>query len=176
MSKIINMKFIKSFLFGITGLFCFATVLSLLIPSHIKVSRTILINADREKIHHSIALLQNWQNWNPLFKNDSIKIVYTKPDSSACEIIKNEQRSELVFLAKDSTSVKFKLQSKGEDEIQNEIILSSIPHQSAIQVEWRSDTKLKWYPWEKFYGIFIDKLTGPGYEMSLQALKNYLEK
>jgi hypothetical protein len=43
-------------------------------------------------------------------------------------------------------------------------------------VEWRSLTRLHWYPWEKFYAIFMDKITGPGYEAALNGLKEIVEK
>jgi hypothetical protein len=53
--------------------------------------------------------------------------------------------------------------------------MNPVTDSSAMQVEWRVLTKLKWYPWEKFYGIFIDKLTGPGYEVALNNLKELAE-
>ena len=44
-----------------------------------------------------------------------------------------------------------------------------------MQVEWNAVTRLKWYPWEKFYGIFIEKSSGQGYEDALNSLKTYVE-
>jgi hypothetical protein len=34
---------------------------------------------------------------------------------------------------------------------------------------------MKWYPWEKFSGIFVDKMTGPGYQAALNELKDFVE-
>jgi len=45
-----------------------------------------------------------------------------------------------------------------------------------LQVEWRAITHLKWYPWEKFAGIFVSEMTGPGYQQALDALQKYIEQ
>ena len=67
------------------------------------------------------------------------------------------------------------LQREGENEVINMISILPLPDSNQVQVEWRSLTKLKWSPWEKFYGIFVEKLTGPGYEAALNSLKSYTE-
>jgi hypothetical protein len=174
-----HMRLIKAFLTGVAGLFIVITLLSLLIPSKVKVSRTALINnTSTAKIIAQIADLYNWKNWHPVFKNTDTKINITPEagsDNTSAEIIYGGKSAKLLITSADSNSVKFTLQSTGENEIQNEILVSSIPDQSNVQVEWRAINKLKWYPWEKFYGIFIDKLTGPGYDDALKGLKDYLE-
>jgi hypothetical protein len=34
---------------------------------------------------------------------------------------------------------------------------------------------MKWYPWEKAKGIFLDKVSGPQYEAALANLKKAVE-
>jgi hypothetical protein len=173
------MRLIKAFLTGAIGLFLVMTMLSLLIPSKVKVSRTTLINnTTKTKVIEQVAILSNWKNWHPVFRNSDTKInMVTRAGNSntSAEIIYGAKSVKLLVTSADSNSVKFTLQSPGESDLQNEIFISSIPNQANVQVEWRALNKLKWYPWEKFYGIFIDKLTGPGYEESLKGLKDYLE-
>jgi len=36
--------------------------------------------------------------------------------------------------------------------------------------------KLKWYPWERFYGIFMDHIIGPAFDKGLEELKTYTEE
>ena len=174
------MRLIKAFLAGAIGLFVVITLLSLLIPSKVKVSRTTLINnTTRAKVFEQVSNLSNWKNWHPVFKNSDGKmnvITEASTGNSSAEIIYGDKSARLVVTSADSNSIKFILQSPGENEIQNELIISSIPQQANVQVEWRALNKLKWYPWEKFYGIFVDKLTGPGYEAALNELKDYIEK
>ena len=44
------------------------------------------------------------------------------------------------------------------------------------QLTWNVNIELGWYPWKKFGGIFLDKVTGPQYEAALQNLKMAAEK
>lgn len=171
------MRLIKAFLAGITGLFIFVTLLSLLIPAHPKVSRTIMINTDsKEKVMAQVKSLSNWKNWQPLFASDSSKVVLGKLDGDegvSCTVTYGEKVTHLKIIKADSSSVTFTLNAEGESEVVNQIFFSSLQQQ--IRVDWVATTNLHWYPWEKFYAIFIDKLTGPGYEASLNGLKQFVE-
>lgn len=173
-------QFIKAFLIGFTGLFIVITLFSLLIPSRVRVSRaTIIYDVTKANVLQQTAHVENWTNWHPVFKGDSAKL--TCPDTSnitikTCNIFHNGRVTQLSVTAVDTSSIKFDLRATGENNISNELVFTSLPEQHSVQVEWRAITKLKWYPWEKVYGIFIDKLTGSSYEQALDGLKNFLEK
>ncbi len=170
------MRFVKAFLVGVSGLFIIVTLFSLLIPSKVQVVRTVLINGTTSaKLVGQLSEFNQWKNWHPIFTVDSAAITAT--DNTA--VSKIVHRGKELFITKqfsDSAVVKFLLQSKGEDDIANEIHFAALPAQDNVQVSWVATTHLHWYPWEKFYAIFIDKLTGSGYEQALNGLKNYLEK
>ena len=174
------MRFIKAFLFGITGLFIMITLLSLLIPSRVKVSRIVVVNKTAiNKIYQQIAELKEWKNWHPVFKPGLAAINFgnvTTGNNASCDIVYNSKTTHLIITSADTSSVKFTLQSQGENSIENNIILTPLPTQQAMQVEWQAINKLHWYPWDKFYAIFIDKISGPGYEAALNGLKDFIEK
>jgi hypothetical protein len=175
------MHLIKAFLVGATGLFIIITLFSLLIPSNVRVSRAILINnTNTVSVYQQIINFENWKNWHPIFRVDSAKLNWQPPaiagKDSVC-IIRHHGKDVIIqLLSADSTSIKFSLKSQGENDISNDVVITSSPAQKSVQVEWRAITKLHWYPWEKFYGIFIDKLTGAGYEGALNGLKEFMEK
>ncbi len=173
------MRLIKAFLAGIIGLFVFITLLSLLIPAHPKVSRTVVINtAAKEKIIQQIKNFGNWKNWQPLFASESAKVIYGKMqegEGGECNVEYNNKTTRLEIIKSDSSSINFIVKAEGENEITNQIVISSLQPSQQIRVDWVATTHLNWYPWEKFYAIFIDKLTGPGYETSLNNLKQYVE-
>ena len=170
------MRFVKAFLMGVSGLFIIVTLFSLLIPSRVQVVRTVLINSTTSsKVAGQLNEFNQWKNWHPIFTVDSA--VISETDNAA--VYKILHRGKELFITKqfsDSAAVKFLLQSKGENELSNEIHFITLPAQDVVQVSWVATTHLHWYPWEKFYAIFIDKLTGSGYEQALNGLKNYLEK
>lgn len=175
------MRLIKAFLVGAIGLFIIITLFSLLIPSRVRVSRAVLINnTSNDAVYRQVAILKNWKNWHPIFTMDSAKMFSYPPTTAGKDsgyTFNHRGRDiNITILSADSGSFQFLLQADGENDIDNDILITSLPSQNAVQVEWRAITRLHWYPWEKFYGIFIDKLTGPGQEAALNGLKDFIEK
>jgi hypothetical protein len=174
------MRLVKVFMAGFIGLFMVITLLSLLIPSTVKVTRTTIINnSSATKVYEQVSVLTNWKNWHPVFKSGESTIVFSPPATAGnfpyCEIMHGSKSARISIVSADINSVKFVLQSPAENDVTNQLFISAIPGQNNVQVEWQALNKLNWYPWEKFYGIFIDKLTGPGYDAALEGLKTYLE-
>ena len=173
------MRFIKAFLVGATGLFVVITLFSLLIPANVKVARNTTINStDRNKIIAQVADLKNWKNWHPIFAAEGAVTNFGSISSgknASCDVQYKDKVIHLLITFADSSLVSFILQSKGENSISNQIRLYPLEGLNQTMVEWTSVTHLHWYPWEKFYAIFMDKLTGPGYEMALEGLKKYVE-
>ncbi len=173
------MRFIKAFLFGATGLFIIITLISLLIPSKAKVTRTVVIDkGTKEKIYAQVNDLQNWKNWHPSFATGLAIINLGKQTAGIggnCDVIYNNKTTHLQITGADTASITFTLTAPGENDITNKIYCYTIADQQT-KVNWQSITQLHWYPWDKFYAIFIDKLTGPGYEAALNGLKTFIEK
>jgi uncharacterized cysteine cluster protein YcgN (CxxCxxCC family) len=175
------MRFVKAFFVGIIGLFIIITLLSLLIPSRVQVVRTVAIYATTPAAAiKQIAEVVNWKNWHPIFTMDSAVIksrsLSASGKSMSYIILHRQKESIITVLSADSATVNILLQSPDEYDITNELSALAIPGQDCVQVSWKAITQLHWYPWEKFYAIFIDKLTGPGYDLALTGLKDYLEK
>jgi hypothetical protein len=172
------MRLIKAFLVGATGLFIIITLLSLLIPSGARVGRTIMIdNVAKDKIYAQVYDLQNWKNWHPSFSPGLATVNFGKVTAGvdgSCDIIYNNKTTHLKITKTDTAVIAFALTATGENDIINEIHFYSIDGQQT-RIDWEAVTQLHWYPWDKFYAIFIDKLTGPGYETALNGLKHFTE-
>lgn len=173
------MRLIKAFLVGITGLFIVITLLSLLITANPSVSRTVVVNdATTSKVYEQVADLKNWKNWHPLFAADSATVNFgsvTRGENASCDITYHNKTTHLVITKTDTTAIYFTLTAAGENDISSQVVFSAVPSSQQIRVDWIAKTHLHWYPWEKFYAIFIDKLTGPGYETALNGLKLFIE-
>jgi hypothetical protein len=169
------MRLIKGVFVIIISLFSMITLFSLLIPSSVRISRAVVINnTHAPAIVQQLLPFENWKNWHPIFTTDSASYNRDAKDRNF-HILHRQQ--DIVFILKDSdsSSIHFLLKVKGENDVQNEMVIHSLPAQEAVQVEWRTITTLKWYPWEKFYGIFLDQLTGASYEGALNGLKRFIE-
>lgn len=171
------MRLLKGFVLAICGLFTVITLLSLLMPSEVMTSRTITIASSPQNIMMQIQDLKNWKNWHPVFIQKDIFI--SEPSTnvgSYAEWITSGKKNHLEITGMDKNEIRFILKRPGENDMMNKLGLTNFKDSSAIQVEWSALTKLKWYPWEKFSGIFIDKMTGPGYQAALNELKSVSEQ
>lgn len=172
------MRLIKGFLIALIGLFLMITILSLFIPSRVMTAKSVVIHAPLKKIGEQVFDFQNWKHWHPVFMSDSESILTSIPSvgvNANAEWISTNKKNKLVFTEVSQDLVRVSLKRPGEKDIENIISLVHLNDSSGVEVEWRALTRLKWYPWEKFAGIFVDKITGPGYEAALNNLKQYCE-
>ena len=142
------------------------------------VTRAVVINAPADKVFNEISNLQNWKHWQPVFINDSAKIICnTAADgtNNSCEWDSKDKKNTVEITSKSKNSIAAILKRTGENDVQNTISVLPLADSNQVQAEWNVLIKLKWYPWEKFYGIFIEKITGQGYEDALNSLKTYVE-
>jgi len=172
------MRLIKGFIIAIAGLFIFITILSLFIPSKIMVTRGVVIHAGAEKVFAEISDLQNWKHWQPVFKNDSGNIKFKTDNtgmSNSCEWDSKGKKNKIIITDRNDKTITASLLREGENDVFNSIRVLALADSNQVQAEWNVLIKLKWYPWEKFYGIFIENVTGQGYEAALNSLKEYVE-
>jgi hypothetical protein len=172
------MRLFKGFFIVLAGLFIFITILSLFIPSKLMVSRAVVINANADKVFSEINNLQNWKHWQPVFMSDSAQMQFkTEANgiSNYCEWDSKGKKNIIEITGTKNNSITALLRRSGENDVQNTISVLPLSDSNQVQVEWNVLIKLKWYPWEKFYGIFIEKVSGQGYEDALNSLKNYVE-
>ena len=87
---------------------------------------------------------------------------------------KNEGNLQIVKTAPEEISVLYQL--KNEEPAKGGFrIEKNGDSNTSVQLIWFMEYRLRWYPWERFYGIFADKIWGPVFETGLNDLKNYLE-
>ncbi len=173
------MKMIKGGILVFVGLFVVVTLISLLIPSTIVTAKATTVQADSLKLFDAISDLRKWNNWHPVFMNDTNAIHFSENTNKVNAYANwetNGKQNKLVITKINYPIVEFSLQRDGENDLINELFVTPVQEAGNMQVQWKAITKLKWYPWEKFSGIFIEKISGSGYEAALESLKKYLEK
>lgn len=174
-----NKKLIKGFFIVLAVLFIIITLFSLFIPSKLMVTRAVVINATAAKVYSQINNLHNWKHWQPVFMHDSASIKFVTGAngvSNECEWGSDDSKNRLIITGKKENTVFITLKRYGENDVLNTIKVLPLTDSLQVQAEWNVLIKLKWYPWEKLYGIFMEKLTGHGYEEALNSLKKYVEE
>lgn len=177
------MRLIKMFLFVLTGLFIVLTLIGLLIPSSAKISRGIIIDADSTKVYAALSDVKNWNQWLPWIKNDSGAIVQlsavTNMPGSYFKWKQLDDKSGGTITLKKMKPQEIDLfyEMQGMNDAAGGFRVFAVDSSNRqTQVHWYMEYKLKWYPWERFYGIFIDHIIGPAFDQGLNNLKTKLEE
>ena len=166
------MKFLKLIIASILFIAIVITLISLFIPSDVRVSKAIQINASEQAVSEQISNPENWRNWYP--GADSSKFYYE--NNVVKGLVLNETNQQSIVLT-----------GKKNDEVIAAYILPNkkiptgwqwIPatDSNSVTVQWYIDFHLRWYPWEKFTSFMFEKVYDPQLKQGLENLKKLLEK
>jgi hypothetical protein len=166
------MRLIKLVIISIIILFLLVTVISLFIPSQIRISKAVDINSSRENVMLQIANPVQWKNWYP--GADSLELYYTEGEVKGVVLDSSLQR-RILIREKNDSSVIAVFSGPGTREIVSgwKIITGNDP--GLVTVQWWMDFKLRWYPWEKFSSLFFENIYGAEMEKGLDKLKQLVE-
>ena len=154
--RLIKLAFISAVL-----LFAVVTAVSLIIPSHIRLSKVVTINSPKDSIFSLIKNKDQWLRWHPSFV-----------DSSNKEML--SQISVEVLSETDSTlQVKWIQKNKKPLNISWQLFKTGT---NSVILEWGIDFYQKWYPWEKMGSLFYEGNYGLMMEQGLYNIKNIVEK
>ncbi|RYY71852.1 MAG: hypothetical protein EOO13_01645 [Chitinophagaceae bacterium] len=171
------MRIVKGFLIVIAGFFLLITLISFLIPSTVVTVKSMSVHASKEKIVAAIQNLEEWRKWHPVFQQQN-GLAVSQPSAGVnakATWMQNGKTNEIIITQVTPEGLRFNVGRQGENPIETYLVALPVQEPNTMQVEWKAVTKLKWYPWEKFAGIFVTEMTGPGYEQALTSLKKYVE-
>lgn len=144
------MRIFKLGLISVVVFFIILLLMSLLIPSHVRVSRAINISAPRIFILPYLQDVNRWPEWNVMAGNEiKVKKISSDTDGLGTSWIFNNRSINSTFWLEESANI--------------------------TVVQWYFDFHLKWYPWEKFGSITFDNQFGTQMEISLNNLKKLIE-
>ncbi len=156
--RIIKLVFISFiFLFGII------TIISLIIPSNIRLSKIIYIKSNNDSIFSLVKNKDQWHRWHPAF--------FHRGDNRV-SLAKIDTR---VILQNDSI-LKMQWEQEGKKVINTAWQLHTEPGKEYGTLQWYIDFHLSWYPWEKFGSLFYEGNYGRMMEQGLYNIKKEIEK
>jgi hypothetical protein len=150
-------RLLKLGLISVVFLFIVVTAISLLIPSHIRISKAINIQAEDREVFSLISDTAQWKQWHPAFLlSDSM------PQFPAIHILQKSQNdSEIVM----------HLQQAGKPTVINGWKIYKHDTVDSLTLQWYMDFRLKWYPWQKFGSLFYENTYGVMMQQGLENMK-----
>lgn len=164
------MRFIKPATIGFAILFAILCIFSLLMPSRIKMARSVFIDAPADSIRFSVEDLTRWVNWHPFFRENK-ELLYLSKDS--LRFSSGGQAFSLFRQKNKADILQFALTDGAHPPLEYFFYFNEMQMPRGVDVHWQLNTRLRWYPWEKFSGIFFEERNAPSYEEALQSLKDY---
>jgi hypothetical protein len=161
-NKIFKMRLIKLGLLSVFFLFFIATAVSLLIPSHIRISKAINIYGRQDAIFAMVRDTQRWKEWHPAFMRGDSAPAFPSIRIS----MKTETDSELVM----------QLQQGAKKPVINGWKIYQHSPLDSLTLQWYMDFRLKWYPWQKFGSLFYENTYGILMEEGLTNIKKNVEQ
>lgn len=169
------MRYVKMLLTGLLGLALLATLIGLLMPSSVKVSRGVIIDADSVSVEAILMDQDHWKEWLPWTNQSQGILIQEKGERGKkgyeyrWESLDGKNTGLLTYQGKEPGLLLFSYEFKEMNKSQGGFRIRKIA-EGRTEVQWFMEYPLKWYPWERFYGIFIDGMIGSVMETGLQEL------
>lgn len=163
--------------FFLVVLFSLVFLVSLLLPSKVTITKSVVINAPIEKVKNQITHFGQWENWYPAFKDENVAIIRDTLESNAVTLKKDDGKNiHFVISQLKPDVIRVDVQSPSSSASVNYEFILRQKAGNEIQVTWNVNTQLGWYPWHRISGILLDKVSGAQYESALADLKKVSEQ
>jgi len=156
------MRFIKLAFISFVFLFLLITIISLFIPSHIRISKAININAEKDNLFALIADTGQWHRWHPAYQQTNTIAIQNKITITPLTV--NDSLIAMQFNQPGKKSIKSSWQVYKHEE------------SDSLTLQWYMDFNLKWYPWQKFSSLLYEEKYGTMMQNGLSNLKEITER
>ena len=167
------MRVIKLAILSFIILFLLVTIISLFIPSHIRISKATDINSTKEVVMGFITDPLKWKEWYP--GADSLDILYIEGKPMGILMDSAGREGLCIGEVNDSVITAKNVGPGAGRELETGWKIFPGSENNVTTVQWYMDFKLKWYPWEKFKSLFYENIYGVHMEQGLANLKELSE-
>lgn len=161
------MRFLKLIIASLVILFILASLIGLLLPSKVLVSRAINVNEYRDSVMPHVNDIRQWKSWIEGMDDTSVNIhSATHASLGTTDVVIKGQT--------DSTVISDWTPRKGASQLATLYLIGNSTQKLTV-VQWQFEQQLKWYPWERLGSIMNDKILGTMMEKNLNKLKVLVE-
>jgi hypothetical protein len=166
------MRIVRFIIISAVVIFIIITIISLFIPSDVRISRGVQINSSKDSVMTQVSKVSNWKNWYP--GADSLKLYYENNLIKGLVLDESKKRYLVIREKKDDeVTAEYLLPNK---KIQTGWLIAANAQANSVTIQWYMDFHLHWYPWEKFSSLMFEKVYHPQLQQGLDKLKKFLEK
>ena len=170
-----SIRIIRLVVISFVFFFLLATAFSLMIPSHVRISKAINIKGDKDSIMARISHAERWREWYPGM--DSVQLFYEEGKIKGVVINQKDasKPAYMIITKTEADEVDAQFNGRKLKPVMNVWKTIKYPTTDSITVQWYMDFHLRWYPWEKFASLLLEKSYAPVMENGLKNLKKEVE-
>lgn len=155
-------------------IFIMVTIIGLLMPGDIHVSRTININAPADSVINYANDLVKWKQWIEGADSAELKLLSPNSSGAGAKMRMGTYEVSITSSGKDSVAVLWK--GDNSDPMTSVFYTGDDTVKHTSFVNWTFIQHIPWYPWERLSSIMNDKIIGTPMELSLNNLKKVVEE
>lgn len=152
-------------------LFLLITAISLFFPSRVRISRAVNVMASAKDAGAPIRDMRFWPQWNPLLDSAVEGSIVFLPDSTHIPEKLVFNGVEVSWLAQSDSLLLANFTAENDRPVVNGWQIISHPGSDSTTIQWYMDFRLRWYPWEKFSSLLLEKTYGSRLELGLTRLR-----
>ena len=175
------MKFLKTLLIGLIGVFVLLAIAGPFLPSSARVERSIVIERSPALIFPVVNSFERFNEWSPWHAIDpNAQYSYSGPASGVGANMKwsgNDQvgtGSQTITASEPDKRVAIELTFGDMTPSQVEMLLA--PEGGGTRVTWTLESQFGYDLAGRYFGLLMDKFVGADYEKGLAQLKAVIEK
>lgn len=161
------MRFIKLIFISAFVFFAMACIVAFFIPSRIRVFRMTGLANGRDSVLNQVRDLSQWKKWYPGFQN----VVLTQELVQDGRVVQATANGIRLAINKSTDSSVVVSMQKGSSPVISGWQINKDERNDSLALQGYMDFELKWYPWEKFSSLMLDKSYGDLITRGLHELK-----
>ncbi|MFN4314959.1 MAG: SRPBCC family protein [Chitinophagaceae bacterium] len=152
-------------------IFVLITAISLFFPSRVRISRAINVLAAAEQVREPIRDMRQWTSWNPLLDSVEQDQIRFLPNEESIPEKLELNNVKVSWLAVSDSLLLASFSTDAGRPVTNGWQIITHPGTDSTTIQWYMDFRLRWYPWEKFSSLLLEKSYGSQLEVGLVRLR-----
>ena len=174
------MRILKHLAILFVGISTVLTAFSLLMPGEVMTSRWVITGPDRDAALRELRDLRGWPRWNLLLdgaRDLKVSMPASEVDTGGTiEWTDAKGRASRFVVVENTENGLVTTLKIGDDRPLQTGFSVEKRRTDSVQVVWFLIEKLRWYPWERFYGMMASDMKGPLMQESLLRFKGELDR
>lgn len=142
--------------------------IGLLLPRKISIAKAVVITGETDCATGLISDFKQWPQWFPVLKENLGEQQILSDDDS--RIVTNAGGEiNFHFQKRTGDSIRLLMSSPAANPMQLLFVIRR-EGDGPKRLNLIVNTTLKWYPWERIKGVFLDKITGQQYQEAIDNI------